>query len=115
MTCYLLLLKHFIENDFRQISQLKDFSPVCTRMWYVKVLFSANIAFIYENYLATVECYDFGKKYWNVIYLIGGYKALRRVLKFDLQHLNWNEMPKIKELKKLMSYLLKHFCKPVLY
>ncbi|XP_050420387.1 kelch-like protein 2 [Adelges cooleyi] len=64
--------------------------------------------------LATVEYYDFEKTHWkqldpmpiqnyymniskidNVVYLIGGDYAPRRVFKFDLQHFKWDEMPNI--------------------
>ncbi|XP_050420871.1 kelch-like protein 2 [Adelges cooleyi] len=90
--------------------------PMPTARCRCSAIISNNQLYVFgganENYLATVECYDIGKKYWkqldpmpisnsrmaitrilNVIYLIGGYKALRRVLKFDLQHFNWDEMP----------------------
>ncbi|XP_050440123.1 kelch-like protein 2 [Adelges cooleyi] len=66
----------------------------------------------YGDFLATVEYYDFEKKHWkqldpmpicnynicisrieNVIYLVGGRRAPKRVFKFDLQHYKWFEMP----------------------
>ncbi|XP_050421441.1 kelch-like protein 2 [Adelges cooleyi] len=67
-----------------------------------------------DNYLATVEYYDFEKKHWrqldpmpicivnmdvsrieNVVYLIGGFHTPRRVFKFDLHHFKWDEVPEM--------------------
>ncbi|XP_050421438.1 kelch-like protein 2 [Adelges cooleyi] len=91
--------------------------PMPTARSYCSAAVFNNKLYVFGGFnnrvsLATVEYYNFEKKHWkqldpmpicnfdmgvsrigNVIYLIGGSCAPRRVSKFDLQHFTWDEMP----------------------